>query len=212
MKPERTLSGRTRVYLIRHGQVTNHASGVYNGRTDVGITEQGREQMNALRDRLVGKKIAALYCSGLARTREGALIIGEGLGLSYKVFPDLQERAFGDWEGLTYEGIRENYPDLFAAWRDDVTSVRPPGGENLYDVSERVMKVYLPLIERHRGEEIVIVAHGGVNRVILAHALKMEIRRIFRIDQEYGCLNMIDYYDDGFAHVKLMNGLPLAAL
>jgi broad specificity phosphatase PhoE len=122
------------------------------------------------------------------------------------VVPELQEGNFGEWEGLTFEGIRDRYPDLFAAWQEDVTAVRPPGGESLYDVSERVLRAYLPIIEQHRGERILIVAHGGVNRVILAHALKMEIRRIFRIDQEYGCLNVIDYYDDGFAQVKLMNG------
>jgi len=206
MKPEREKSTMTRVYLVRHGEVKNHASGVYNGRTDVGITERGAEQMRLLRDRLREAGISTLYSSSLARTVEGGRIIGEGWGLPRRVVPELQERNFGEWEGLTFEGIRDRYPDLFAAWQEDVTAVRPPGGESLYDVSERVLRAYLPIIEQHRGERILIVAHGGVNRVILAHALKMEIRRIFRIDQEYGCLNVIDYYDDGFAQVKLMNG------
>lgn len=206
MKPERERSTMTRVYLARHGEVKNHASGVYNGRTDVGITERGAEQMRSLRERLRAAGITALYSSSLARTVKGVHIIGEGWGLPREVVPELQERNFGEWEGLTFEGIRTHSPDLFAAWNEDVTAVRPPGGESLHDVSERVLKVYLPIIERHRGETILIVAHGGVNRVILAHALKMEIRRIFRIDQKYGCLNVIDYCDDGFAQVKLVNG------
>ncbi len=206
MKPERKGSTRTRVYLARHGEVENHAEGVYNGRTDVGITARGREQMASIRERLADIELSTLYSSGLTRTREGVRIIGEGRDLPAETVPDLQERSFGEWEGLTYEGIRDHSPELFAAWQEDVTAVRPPGGETLYDVSERVLHAYLPLVERHRGEAILIVAHGGVNRVVLAHALKLEIRQIFRIDQTYGCLNVIDYYDDGFAQVTLMNG------
>jgi len=206
LKPEREKSTRTRVYLARHGEVENHASGVYNGRTDVAITDRGRAQMAAIRDRLPGERLSALYCSGLLRTREGMEIIGKGWNLPGKIVPELQERSFGEWEGLTFEGIREHSPRLFAAWREDVNAVRPPGGESLHDLSERVLAAYLPIVERHRGEAILIVAHGGVNRVILAHALKMELRGIFRIGQGFGCLNVIDYYDDGFAQVTLMNG------
>ncbi len=206
MKPEREKSTMTRVYLARHGEVENHAAGVYNGRTDVGITSRGREQMAAIRERLAGVELSVLYSSGLTRTVEGVRIICEGRDLPEKTVPELQERSFGEWEGLTFEGIRDHSPELFAAWQEDVTAVRPPGGESLHDVSARVLNTYLPLVERHRGESILIVAHGGVNRVILAHALKMEIRRIFRVDQAYGCLNIIDYYDDGFAQVKLVNG------
>jgi len=206
VKPERKNSTRTRVYLARHGEVENHAAGVFNGQTDVGITDRGRAQMAALGERLRNEEPAALYCSGLIRTREGMEIIGKGRGLPAETIPELRERNFGEWEGLTFEGIREHSPDLFDAWQKDVTAVRPPGGESLHDVSERVLSVFLPLVERHRGESILIIAHGGVNRVILAHALKMEIRRIFRIDQAYGCLNIIDYYDDGFAQVTLLNG------
>jgi len=208
MKPIRAHQVRTRVYIARHGQVENFISGVYNGQTDVPITQVGREQMLSLLDRVRGCGISAVYCSDLFRTVEGAEIIAGGLNLPYEKLPGLRERNFGDWEGLTYEEIGRDYPDLFGYWQKDVTAVRPPGGgESSYDLSERVLKTYLPLLEKHSGGNIFIVAHGGVNRLILAHAMKLEIRYIFRMGQAFGCLNMIDYYDDGFAHVKLINGV-----
>jgi alpha-ribazole phosphatase len=61
-------------------------------------------------------------------------------------------------------------------------------------------------IEEHKGSEIVLVAHGGVNRVILSHALGLDMKHIFRIEQAYGALNIIDFYHDGYPVVKLLNG------
>jgi alpha-ribazole phosphatase len=207
MKPSRVDLTRTRVYLARHGQVEGFDSGVYNGQTDVPITEQGRAQMHSLLKRTRGNGIRALYCSDLARTVEGAEILGQGLSLTYETLPGLRERNFGEWEGLTYEEIGNKYPELFQSWQKDVTGLQPPGGgESSYDLSERVMKTYEALLEKHAGERILVMAHGGVNRIILAHALKLEIRRIFRMDQGFGCLNIIDYYGDGFSHVRLLNG------
>ena len=198
---------RTTVYLVRHGQVENHATGVYNGQNDVAITDEGRRQMRAVLERLRDRKIGAVYCSDLSRAVEGAEIIGGGLGLGFQALPGLRERNFGAWEGLTYDEIRQQDPDLFEFWRKDVTGVRPPGGgESSEDLMERVMSTYLPLVERHRGAEIVVVAHGGVNRLILAHALNLEVRYVFHMAQSFGCLNIVDYYDDGFTQVRLING------
>lgn len=207
MKPKRETNTRTRVYLARHGEVENVASAVYNGQTDVPINAVGREQMLALLERVRDRNISAVYCSDLSRNMEGAEIIAGGMGLPYEKLSALRERNFGEWEGLTYEEIGRDYPELFEYWRKDLTAVRPPGGgESSYDLSERVLAAYLPLVQKHRGENIFIVGHGGVNRMVLAHAIKLEIRYIFRMDQSFGCLNIIDYYDGGFAHVRLVNG------
>ncbi len=207
MKPGRNANSKTRVYLARHGQVENFAAGVYNGQTDVPIDDVGRDQMYSLLEKVRDRGITAVYCSDLSRNVEGAEIIAGGLNLSYEKLPGIRERNFGEWEGLTYEEIGKNSPELFEWWQKDVTGVRPPGGgESSHDLSERALKTYLPLIENHRGESICIIAHGGVNRIILAHATKLDLRHIFRFDQGFGCLNVIDYYEDGFAHVKLMNG------
>lgn len=83
---------------------------------------------------------------------------------------------------------------------------RPPGGECLIDVKERILPVFKRLVATHPDQEVALLLHGGVNRVILADALRMDLQDLFRIEQAFGALNIIDYFEDGMAVVKLMNG------
>ncbi len=83
---------------------------------------------------------------------------------------------------------------------------RVPEGENLIDVRDRVMPVLHEVLERHAGQEILLVAHGGVNRIILLNAIGAPLSAMFNIEQSYGCLNIIDYFADGRVTVKLLNG------
>ena len=68
------------------------------------------------------------------------------------------------------------------------------------------MPVIDGIVARHRGEEVLVVGHGGVNRVILLNAIGAPLSALFNIEQHYACLNIIDYYADGKAVVKLLNG------
>ncbi len=196
----------TRVYLMRHGEVQNGGERRYNGHINIDITENGREQMRRLAGMLAGKDIAAVYSSDLIRTVRGALIISERLGLTYTPLRNLRERSVGAWEGLTAEEIRDRFPEEYTAWRADFVNFRPPGGECLLDVRERVLPPYRKLVRSHAGQEVAMVLHGGVNRIIIADALGLDLMNLFRIDQSFGALNIVDYFDDGMAVIKLING------
>jgi broad specificity phosphatase PhoE len=191
---------------MRHGEVANDGQKRYNGHIDIDITEKGLDQMRRLAGLLEGKKISAVYSSDLIRSTRGAAIISDRLGISYTPLPELRERSVGAWEGLTAEEINARFPEQYAAWRADLLNYRPPGGECLVDVSARILPVFKRLVASHREQEIAMLLHGGVNRVILADALGMELLHIFRIEQAFGALNIIDFYEDGMAVVKLLNG------
>jgi alpha-ribazole phosphatase len=196
----------TRVYLMRHGEVRNGGEKRYNGHIDIDITENGREQMRRLAGMLAGKNVAAVYSSDLIRSAKGVEIISQSLDLTYTSVRALRERSVGKWEGLTAEEIRERFPREYAAWRADLLKYRPPDGECLEDVRDRILPVYKKLIGQHPGREIAMLLHGGVNRIIIADALGLDLMKLFRIDQSFGALNIIDYYDDGMAVIKLLNG------
>lgn len=196
----------TKVYLMRHGEVENGGEKRYNGHIDIDITPNGIEQMRRLAGRLAGISIAALYCSDLKRTVKGAEIISKSLNVTFTALPELRERSVGKWEGLTAEEIRERFPAEHTAWRADLLNYRPPDGECLLDVQERILPAYRKLVTAHADQEIAMLLHGGVNRIILADALGLDPSRLFRIDQSFGALNIIDYHNDGMAVVKLMNG------
>ena len=196
----------TRVYLMRHGEVANGAEKRYNGHIDVDITPLGEEQMRRLAGRLTGMPVRAVYSSDLIRSVKGAAIIAQKLGLTHTPLRTLRERSVGAWEGLTAEEIRERYPAEYAAWRADLLNYRPPGGECLLDVRERVLPEYRHLVASHPGQEIAMLLHGGVNRVILAEVLGLPFLNLFRVDQAFGALNIIDHFEGGMAVVKLLNG------
>lgn len=195
--------GPARLYLVRHGEVVNH--GVYNGHTDVDITPRGVKQMEGLRDRLRDRKIAAVYASDLRRTLLGAEIIGQPHDLQPQSFPQFREMNFGRWQGLTYGEVMEKYPEDIPQWLQDLENFRIPQGESLRDVQERVLPKLKELIAKHQGEDFVLVCHGAVNRLIIADALHLPLAHLLRIEQDYGCLNIIEY-SSSWSMLKLING------
>jgi alpha-ribazole phosphatase/probable phosphoglycerate mutase len=198
----------TRIYLIRHGQVVNHHEYRYNGHYDVDITNTGVEQMTRVCEFLSSQKIDAVYSSDLQRTVKGARIIGKRLGLEPVMVHSLRELNLGRWEGLTREEAIARYPeDAHFSFKDLATS-KVKEGESLVELRARVVPALEEIIERHAHKSVCIVAHGGVNRVILSEAMSLSLDKFFRIEQDYGCLNIIDYLEDGMKVVKLLNGGP----
>jgi alpha-ribazole phosphatase len=196
----------TRIYLMRHGEVLNGSEDRYNGHIDIDITLKGVDQMHRLAGKLAGKSISAVYSSDLIRSRKGARIIADRIGITFTPLQELRERNIGSWEGLTIAEIKERFPGEYSAWCADLLHYRPPGGECLTDVQDRVLPVFKRLVASHPDQEIAMLLHGGVNRVILAEILGMHPLNLFRMEQDYGALNIIDCYKDGIPVVKLLNG------
>lgn len=200
------MIAKTRIYLVRHGEIAGSGEFRYNGQTDVPLTPRGLDQYQVLADRLSGKPVSACYTSDLSRCVQGARIICAQWGLEPVLKTELRELNFGNWEGMTWNELVDQFPEEWQARLDDIVGYRVPGGESLHDLQTRLMPAIAEISDRHRGEEVVVVAHGGVNRVILLSALGAPFSSMFRIEQDYGCLNIIDYYADGHPVVKLLNG------
>lgn len=200
------MTPATRIYLIRHGQVAGHDQPRYNGQTDVGLTDVGLEQYHVLKERLAGKPVSACYTSDLSRCTIGADIICGQFGIEPVRRSELRELNIGVWEGLTWKEIARRWPTEWQTRLNDLVNYRVPQGENLLDVEARVMPVIGEIVERHKGQEVLVVGHGGVNRIVLLSAIGAPLAGMFNIEQNYGCLNTIDYYADGRATVKLLNG------
>lgn len=197
---------RTRMHLIRHGEVEGHEEKRYNGQADVAVTPKGNAQFGMLQLRMQKLPIAAVYTSNLGRCVEGAKLLASSYGLEPVLKQKLRELDAGKWERMTWSDIRKQYPDVWQARLEDIVNVPMPGGESLLELAERVRPVIREIVESHMGEEIIVVAHGGVNRVILLDAIGAPLESLFSIEQDFGCLNSIDYYEDGNSVVRLLNG------
>ncbi len=206
-----------KVYLIRHGETAGAETMRYKGHIDVPLSENGVGQIKRLSAFLSGEAgkrgsgevkgisgtLGAVYCSGLGRAVKSAEIIAEPFGLKPIVVEDFKERGFGVWEGMSFDEIQEKYPDAFSAWAENPLKFSPMEGESTLDVKDRAMKVFDEIIGKHNGENIAIVAHGGVNRVILCELLGIPLENIFRIEQDFAALNVIELWD--YPVVKHLN-------
>jgi alpha-ribazole phosphatase/probable phosphoglycerate mutase len=200
----------TTLYLIRHGETEGDGIKRYKGSIDVPLSEGGIEQMKQVARYLnMTHKtygLRAVYCSPLIRATLSAEIIAEPHGLKPIVIHDLRERSFGIWEGMSFNEIKEKYPEEFEAWAGNPLKYSPMGGESTLDVRDRVITALDNILTNHNEETIAIVAHGGVNRIILCHVMGIPLENIFRIEQDFGAVNIIEFHDK-YPVVKLLNGV-----
>ncbi|MBZ5525467.1 MAG: histidine phosphatase family protein [Acidobacteriia bacterium] len=194
-----------RLVLLRHGEPALAAPGLCYGKLDVDLSSNGREQIRSKLPFLKLTKPDVLYTSPRRRAVETAGIVGEALALIPQTAEELAEIDFGDFEGRTYDEIEKVYPGEFKMWMEQPAIITFPGGENFTSLKQRVLSFTGPLRQIHQRQTVVIVAHGGVNRVILAQAFGMTDAMAFRIGQSFAGASMIDYFGDDPV-VRLING------
>jgi alpha-ribazole phosphatase len=192
------------VYLVRHGKIRlEDDQRRYIGQIDLPLAEEGRRQAEQLRRRMEHAEIEAAHCSDLARSRETAEIASGGR-FEIVARPDLREISMGEWEGRTLGEVARQSPDAYRARGEDIAGFRVPGGESFVECSRRVVPAFEDIVARSTGN-VLVVGHAGVNRLILCHVLGMPAKNLFRIGQDYSCLNIIQASNSGY-QVRLING------
>ncbi len=189
------VGGPRNIYLARHGAV-EHQSGVkcYIGQTDLCLSKEGIEQAEKLAAKLRPIPLTAIFSSDLGRASDTAKIIGALHGIETTAMSSFREIALGDWEGLTFEDVRRLHPAEYEQRGRDIAHFRPSGGESFTDCARRVIPAFRDAIYSTRGD-ILIVAHAGVNRILLCFAMGKPLSELFEIEQDYCCLNRIGCRD-----------------
>jgi broad specificity phosphatase PhoE len=195
----------TRLLLVRHGEVVAEAQGKFLGFTDVGLSPHGREQLALLARRLPGPAPERVFCSDLERAVDSARILCRGSSLVPEERSVFREMDMGDWDGKDWREIDRRYPGRKKFHFSNLNEFHFPNGEYWNPFRNRVLRGLREIIRENPGKTIVLVAHAGVNRIVLAQALKLPYKNMFFIEQAYACLNIIEYYS-GYAMVKLVNG------
>lgn len=196
-------AGSTRLILLRHGEPDQTVHGRCYGRLDPGLSRRGREQMRQVWRLLNNQPAAAIYSSPSRRAVESANLRAVDIPAA-TIDERLREIDFGAFEGLTYDEISDRYPRQYDEWMSQPTNVAFPDGESFATMSARVRRAFEQIRRLHSGKTVTIVSHGGVNRIVLAAALDLDSRHIFRLDQAYACVNVIDYVGDEPV-VRVMN-------
>jgi broad specificity phosphatase PhoE len=174
-----------RCYLVRHAQTTWNHENRLQGHADQPLNALGLQQARHVgayfsATHTNGSSLTALYSSPLQRSRQTAEAIARQTGLSMQIDPELAEMLLGDWEGLTPEEIDAQFDGGYARWRVTPSRVQIPGAEPAAQFHARVTRVFARIAQRHRGEDIVIVSHGGVIASLLAQWLYADYDRLLR--------------------------------
>jgi len=180
-----------RIYVARHGETTWNAEGRAQGRSDPDLSPKGYGQSRHLLEQLKNKPITAIYTSTLRRSILTARPIAEYLGLSALQQPELDEIALGIMEGKRFEDIDETSKIEWERFRENRLTYRIPGAENYTDVSNRVRPFKERMLTNHEGQEILVVAHRGVNRMLMGLLLEVSLEEALTIEQTNDCLYLI---------------------
>jgi alpha-ribazole phosphatase len=195
-----------RLYLIRHGEVEGAEAGRLLGRTDAPLSERGREQSRQLAEFLSTERLTSVYSSDLLRTRTMADTIAKRSNLEVRVSSAWREIDMGEWEGRTFAALHGEAPRLVAQLFNDPARFVYPHGESFGAFTARVRDALDKLLKTQESGNIALITHGGVCRVIIGDTLGMLAQNWLRLAQDYGCVNVVDWYD-GNPTVKLLNGV-----
>jgi alpha-ribazole phosphatase len=198
--------GATRVFFVRHGDtIDEETKKVYKGAIDIPLSDKGRQRIARASEFLSRFKLDFIYTSALSRCIESGKIIAEKQDAPVEIASALNELGFGLWEGLSFEEIREKYPNELDLWLQDLENHTPPEGEPMRNAQRRGVAKFNEIAERHGGQNVAIVSHAGILRLIICSILDLKLQGMFRIGQDYGCIDMVRIHKDGIAVVELLN-------
>jgi broad specificity phosphatase PhoE len=199
-------SNATRVFMVRHGATVLSAEDRFAGATDVELSDEGREQVRRLAQRLAPEKVDAVYASPLGRTVETARILAEPHKLEVQTRDGLREINHGRWEQMTRREVEKKFPEEAAEWEKDPYTFAPLGGESGLQVTARALPILIELVRKHRGENVLLVSHKATIRLLLSSLLGFDPRR-YRdaLDQSPAALNIVDFKDTTRSRLTLFN-------
>lgn len=214
------------VFLVRHGVTPWNVEGLVQGWTDIPLSETGRAQAARLAAALAGRQFLHVLTSTLSRARETAEIVAEPHGLVPECDLELREYHCGRWEGRPYQEIRSAEREAFFAWFND-PDVPMPGGESMNQAGRRAVAVVRRVLERLEEQyettrrdagaprqsftfpgrdagALLVVAHGGVNRLIAADLLGIEVDVAKRMRLDNASLSIFEPFLGSYA-LRLWN-------
>ncbi|MFK8082971.1 MAG: histidine phosphatase family protein [Granulosicoccus sp.] len=189
-----------RLHLIRHGHTIWNDTGGVAGRTDIDLSESGREAVRKLsRTCSVSAPPGLWYASPLLRTRETSRLLREGISSS-GALPDvtldnrLVELDFGDWEGLTWQAVHQQYQQEMDRWGEDWVNRSPPNGETFAQQAARCTDWLTDMMSSEKDDQdVMVVSHGGSIRALVCYCLGWPLSRAMSFNVDPATATTLDF-------------------
>ncbi len=199
----------TRLWFIRHGEVEAPYVGTFLGRTDIGLSEVGRHQAQAVAGFLEPMHLDAVLSSPLSRAANTAAPLCTVRGTSLETVDWAREMDFGSWEGKSWHEIVAMDAEFAEAWQKDPGPTACPGGDQADAFAERVQEGLRDMLDEFAGRAVALYAHAGTNRAILSAITERPYMESFVFSQDYGCVNAAGWdVEHGHGQVAMLNVVP----
>ena len=186
---------RTQLIIVRHGQTEWNIAGIRQGHLDSALTSKGIAQAKALGQRLGRERFSALYSSDLGRAIQTAREIANVTGHEIVADLRLRERHLGIFQGLNGAEIAEKYPEERRLLRTQGPDYVIPQGESMRQQVTRNVMFFHELAQKHAGETVVVVTHGGVVSGFFRHTLAIPLDAPRRFEFVNAGLNVFIHED-----------------
>ncbi len=183
------------LYLLRHGELINSSKNVYNGQRDIDLTEKGFLETIKWIDFFKDKSISLVLSSDLKRCYRPASVYAKRLSIQHLSFPELREIYAGRWEGLNYLEIMESDKEYLQKRLKDPVNIPFPDGESLKDLKKRSIKLIKKYLRNN--ENILLVSHAGVIRVLILWLLRLPLNNFFKFQIDFASLTHLRLFEDG---------------
>ena len=173
------------LFLVRHGQTVKNLAGIAQGWSDSELSDEGREQVRRLAQRLANAGATALYSSTLGRALSTAEAIREVTGLEIIPLDDLREMNYGGWEGRSFLDVRRQDEAIYRQWIAD-ENCPCPEGESHADVRRRLERAFASI----DSERPIVVTHGTAIRIAATALMNVPVMTARHFAQDNAALNV----------------------
>lgn len=187
------------IYLLRHGQTELSREDSFCGSgLDPELTSDGLKMAQAFTDAYRNTPWRAIYSSSLQRSIATAQPLCDALGMPLRVRAELNEIAYGKWEGLTKEKVDQAFHDDYVSWLTDPARHAPTGGELADEIAERGLQLIEEIKERFSEGRVLVVSHKATIRIILCSLLGIDVGRFrYRLSCPVGSISIVEFTSQG---------------
>ncbi|MDO4988344.1 MAG: histidine phosphatase family protein [Synergistes sp.] len=176
---------------MRHAKPSLPFGGrVYYGQTDFPLSDEGESDARMIADAVKDTGFDAVYSSDLCRAVRTAKIVAPDLHIN--TTPMLREIDLGDWEGKSYDEVREEFKEIYDSRGSDFTKIAPPRGETFAQLQVRSVKAFNEIADHHKSGRVLIVSHGAFIWSVVSHIMGLNLSDMFFYPLDYCGIHFIE--------------------
>ena len=187
----------TEIYMVRHCEAMGNVKRIFQGASDLDISETGAKQLEYLKHRFADIQLDRVYTSPLIRAKKTALAVIGGRDIRLVDEPGLRELNGGIVEGKPFLETFRSIPGLADTWDNHPEDFAPEGGEKMRDAYERIWNTVLKIAKDNKDKTVACATHGGVTRCLICRLLTGDIKNRSKTPwSENTAVSLIRFDDD----------------